>query len=61
MIAYIGLLIALAWQAIRSHVPFVAASLGALAAIHIFTPYLNHPLGFGILILVLGIAGWQRL
>jgi len=31
------------------------ASLAALLAVHIFTPYLNHPLGIGILILA-GVA-----
>lgn len=30
---------------------WLLASLAALLAIHIFTPYLNHPLGIGILIL----------
>jgi O-antigen ligase len=33
---------------------FVASIVG-MAALHVFTPYLNHPLGFGFL---LGLEGW---
>ncbi|MDO8505076.1 MAG: O-antigen ligase family protein [bacterium] len=55
LIAYAGLLIALG-RAIYRTVAFplsctLIAGLAALAAIHVFTPYLNHPLGFGILVL----------
>lgn len=39
-----------AWEA--AFVPAtLAVSLLALAVVHIFTPYLNHPLGFGVVIL----------
>ena len=56
LIAYTGLFIALG-HAIYRTVAFplscaLIARLVALAAIHVFTPYLNHPLGFGILILL---------
>jgi hypothetical protein len=39
------------------------SSLVALAALHVFTPYLNHPLGFGILLAAEGfitISNYQK-
>lgn len=51
LIAYGGLLIAITRQLARRNLTFAVVSLSALAAIHIFTPYLNHPLGLGFLIL----------
>lgn len=36
------------------------SSLVALAALHIFTPYLNHPLGFGFLLAAEGYVAIKR-
>ncbi len=54
LLALIALLGSLAWRFYRElHISWVPSALGllfALAAVHFFTPYLNHPLGFGTLI-----------
>lgn len=57
--AYIWLLWSVAkdgWKYMKmepSYGLIVAMSVVALAAVHFFTPYLNHPLGFGYLVLIM--------
>jgi len=57
LLAYLYLLVAIfrrGWRTLRSSpsaAPFLAA-LAALAVTHIFSPYLNHPLGIGYLLMI---------
>ncbi|MFH1620683.1 MAG: O-antigen ligase family protein [Patescibacteria group bacterium] len=51
------LVLSLAWRVNRSKTETwvkvgLISSLAALSALHVFTPYLNHPLGFGVLLSV---------
>lgn len=52
LIAFIGLLTSLAYQLYKAGKLSDLAVLTSLTVIHFFTPYLNHPLGIGVLILV---------
>jgi hypothetical protein len=62
LLAYIYLLYAV-WQkaAETAYIWPIRLVLVALATLHVFTPYLNHPLGIGLLLMVafleMGIAG----
>lgn len=59
------LLVSLAWRSwnldqerwIRTA---IVSSIVALAALHIFTPYLNHPLGFTVLLAIEAFIEWDR-
>ena len=61
LVAYLWLLFSIfkkAWQKIKDN-PYqalaVIASLIALIGLNIFPPYLNHPLGFGFLAIIMAI------
>ena len=60
LLAYIGRALA---QCARTSTPCLAglAVLIALAAVSVFTPYLNHPLGLGILTLLTILPFYDRL
>lgn len=60
LLAYLAFLSALAWSLIKSVIQKknllaagLLAGLAALLVVHIFTPYLNHPLGVGYLLVVI--------
>lgn len=60
--AIVWVLASLIIRSARAAVPawgFVAGTVIALAAVHVFTPYLNHPLGIGILIFLEGYVQYQ--
>lgn len=50
MLFTLGYLAWLGARASREYRVWLWATLAALAVVHVFTPYLNHPLGIGILI-----------
>lgn len=52
-LAMIAALLAWAYQLLRSGMPISSLSVVSLIAVHSFTPYLNHPLGFIYLLLIM--------
>jgi N-acetylglucosaminyl-diphospho-decaprenol L-rhamnosyltransferase len=60
------LVASLAWRIWRTKASWsirasFVATLAAVAALHVFTPYLNHPLGFGFLLAMEGFIASQDL
>ncbi len=59
------LLISLGWRSWKSNYSWwlrtgIVGNLIALAAVHVFTPYLDHPLGFAVLLLLEGMLAMDR-
>jgi hypothetical protein len=62
LLAVIMVLLSLVRRVAKSEMPewlryAMLATIAALAAVHIFTPYLNHPLGLGMLLAIEGMVG----
>ncbi|MBD3281452.1 glycosyltransferase [Candidatus Uhrbacteria bacterium] len=59
------LVISLAWRSLKASFPWwiragMVGSIACFSAVHIFTPYLNHPLGFSFLLSLEGILAMGR-
>ncbi len=62
LLAVIVVILSLVRRVAKSAMPewlryAMLATIAALVAVHIFTPYLNHPLGLGILLAIEGMVG----